>query len=112
MTGLFKNELIKTFKTGFVKAALCVILAFSILYPAGCYLLNSSVGEYVPTYFSDLAENEDSVEGKAYYNALDETEKFFYENKNFQSFCRTFRCNRNAFQPRTAGYGNAGTARQ
>lgn len=81
MTGLFKNELIKTFKTGFVKAALCVILAFSILYPAGCYFLNSSVGEYEPTYFTDLAENEDSVEGKAYYNALGETDKFFYENK-------------------------------
>lgn len=84
MTGLIKNELIKTGKSGFIRAAMCFILAVSILIPVGCKILNTE-SEYLPENYDELIENEPSEAGKAYYQVLKDTEKFFYDN-NIKGF--------------------------
>ncbi|MCQ2480291.1 MAG: ABC transporter permease subunit [Clostridia bacterium] len=80
MTGLIKNELIKTGKSGFIRAALCFILILCVLIPVGCKILNSEVVAN-ETDFDALVERENTTAGKTFYQVSKESEEFFEKNK-------------------------------
>ncbi len=81
MTGLIKNEIIKTGKSGFIRVALCFILIVCILLPVGAYAIRSIETERVPNDYDSIIADEPSKVGKAYYETGKETEKFFADNK-------------------------------
>ena len=81
MSGLIKNEMIKAYKSGFIKAALCIILVFSIAIPVGKYLIANSESNGIESFgYDELAESETSTVGKAYYKTYGRVENYFKEN--------------------------------
>ncbi|MCQ2472389.1 MAG: ABC transporter permease [Clostridia bacterium] len=81
MTGLIKNEIIKTGKSGFIRVALCFILMICILLPVGSYAIRSIEAERVPNDYDSMIADEPSQVGKKYYGTEKEAEKFFADNK-------------------------------
>ncbi len=81
MSGLIKNEMIKEYKSGFIKAALCIILVLSIAIPVGKFLIRKSETNGIESFgYDELAESETSAVGKAYYKTYGRVEKFFRDN--------------------------------
>lgn len=80
MSGLIKNEIIKTYKSGFIKAALCIILALCVIIPVGSRLIKQKNEISQDNYYSDSIEKTDNHIEKALLTAYDDTEKFFSEN--------------------------------
>ena len=79
MSGLVKNEMIKTGKSGIIRAAIAVIIALCIILPIGSFLMSGETTEIINDY-EKWAQNADDEVEKAYYTALSRTEQFFIDN--------------------------------
>lgn len=78
MKGLIKNELIKAYKTDFVRVMLIILIACCFIIPLGKYFLSSvTFGDYNSyDYNMSLADNASSKPEKVYYTTMAETDKF------------------------------------
>ena len=80
MSGLIRNEMIKMYKSGFVKAAICIILIFCVLIPVGNLIISNSFDPLYENDFLEMADREQDEVAKEYYLANARIENFFSEN--------------------------------